>query len=236
MKRIALLAASLLILATPAAAGPIWNSINLSISPADAPKVAAALDKLMSSMGDELTGSVSLMAYVAGGEGSVSHNIISAFDSRAESEAFGQKLSQSDAWKKYTKETDGMAQLGGMSRMNSLKSWGGDDPTDVFWEIYGFNVSDAAAFTVAIDALNKSDAGKASGAAVYLSEIGAAGMAPVTHLISVGYKSEAEAEKSSAKLVTTKDWVTFMAASSKAATPAGAWMIRMVKTWGEEAE
>lgn len=236
MKRVAFLAASLLILSTPAAAGPIWNSINLSISPADAPKVVAALDKMMKSMGDELTGSVSLMAYVAGGRGSVSHNIITAFDSRAEGEAWGQKISASDAWKKYTKETDGMAQLGGMSRMNSLKSWGEDDPAIVFWEIYGFNVSDAEAFSAAIDALNESDAGKALGATVYLSEIGAAGMAPVTHLISVGYKSEAEAEKSSAKLLTTKDWATYNEASSKAATPAGAWMIRTVKTWGGDAQ
>jgi hypothetical protein len=236
MKRIAFLAASLLILSTPAAAGPIWNSINLSISPADAPKVAAALDKLMKATGDGLTGSVSLMAYVAGGEGSVSHNIISSFDSRAEGEAWGRKVSESDAWKKYAKETDGMTQLGGLSRMNFVKSWGEDDAADAFWEIYGFNVSDAGAFTAALDALNASDAGKATGASVHLSEIAAAGAAPVTHLISVGYKSEAEAEKSSAELIATKAWATYLDASSKAATPAGAWMIRTVKTWGADAQ
>ena len=236
MKRIAFFATILVLLSTPAVAGPIWSSINLSISLADAPKVAAALDKLMSSMGDKLTGNVSLMAYVAGGEGATSHNIISAFDSRAESEAFSQSLSTSDAWKKYAKKTDGMAQLGGLSRMNSLKSWGDDDPADVFWETYSFNVSDVPAFTAALDELNNSDAGKASGASVYLSEIAAAGIAPVTHLISVGYKSEAEAEKSSAKLVATKEWAAYFEAASKAADNNGAFMMRTVKAWGNDAQ
>ena len=236
MKRIAILVTSLLLLSTPALAGPVWSSATLSISPADAPKVAAALDRLMSSMGDQLTGSVSLMAYVAGGDGSTSHNVITSFGSRAEGEAFSQSLSMSDAWKKYAKETDGKTQLTGVSRMNSLKSWGEDDPADVFWEVYSFNVSDVAAFTAALDALNNSEAGKASGASVYLSEIAAAGIAPVTHLISVGYKSEAEAEKSTAKLTATKAWATYFEASSKAADNNGAFMMRTVKSWGNDVQ
>jgi hypothetical protein len=236
MKRIVFLVTSLLLLSTPALAGPIWSSVTLAISPADAPKVVAALDKLMSSVGDELTGSISLMAYVAGGDGATSHNVISSFDSRAEAEAFSQSLTMSDAWKKYANKTDGMSQLTGLSRMNFLKSWGEDDPADVFWEIYSFNVSDVAAFTAALDALNNSDAGKASGASVYLSEIAAAGIAPVTHLISVGYKSEAEAEKSSAKLTESKAWATYSEASAKAADNNGAFLMRTVKTWGNDAQ
>ena len=233
MKCFAFLTASLLILlTTPAAAGPMWQSINLSISLADAPKVEAALDKLISSMGDKLTGSVSLMAYVAYGDGSTSHNIISSFDSRAESEAWTQALRSSEGWKKYVKATDGMTQLAGMSRMNFLKSWGDDGPDDVFWEIYSFNVSDVAALTAALDTFNGSDAGKAMGASVHLSEIAAAGIAPVTHLISVGFKSEAEAEKSNATLTTTEAWAAYLEAASKVADGNGAYMMRTVRTWG----
>jgi hypothetical protein len=233
MKRILFLTASILLLSTPAVAGPIWSSINLSISPADTPKVVAALDQLMNSMGDKLTGSVSLMAYVAGGDGSTSHNIITSFDSRAQSEAWSKSLTSSEAWKKYVKATDGMTELAGRSRMNFVKSWGEDDPADVFWEIYAFDVSDAAAFSAALDKLLASDAGKASPASVYLSEIAAAGLAPVTHLISVGYQSEAEAESAGATLSATQAWADYVQAAQKAADNSGAYMMRQIKTWGD---
>jgi hypothetical protein len=98
--------------------------------------------------------------------------------------------------------------------------------------IYSFNVSDVAALTAALDAFNGSDAGKATGASVHLSEIAAAGIAPVTHLISVGYKSEAEAEKSNATLITTEAWAAYLEATSKVVNSTGAYMMRTVKTWG----
>ena len=98
--------------------------------------------------------------------------------------------------------------------------------------IYSFTVSDVAALTAALDKLNGSEAGKAAGGSVYLSEIAAAGIAPVTHLISVGFKSEAEAEKSNATFSTSEAWAAYAEATSKVADNTGAYMMRTVKTWG----
>lgn len=236
MKRIALFVAISLLASAPATAGPNWQSINLSISLADAPKVVAALDKLMTSTSEGSTGSVSLMSYVAYGNGSVSHNIISSFESRAEREAWTQKLTTSDAWAKYAKATEGKTQLAGISRMNFLKSWGEEDAADVHWEIFGFEVSDATVFSDALDRLMKSDAGKAFPGSVYLSEIAAAGETSMTHLISVGYKSEAEAESGTAALVASKDWEAYLEVSRKAAAASGVYMMRTIKTWGDGAQ
>jgi hypothetical protein len=233
--RIVSFAASLLLVSTTASAGPNWQTIELSISLADAPKVQAALDKLMTSVGTDLKGSVSLMANVAGGNGS--HLIISSFDSRAAREAWIMKLRASDAWTAYAKATDGMAEATRTSRMNMVKSWGEENAdSDVFWAIHAFSVRDAPAFVAAIDALQASEAGKASSAQVHLSEVAAAGITPVTHLISVGYASEAQAEASNAAMRPTKEWATYLEASRKAGTHQGSFLMRTLATWGNEGE
>ncbi len=229
--RIVLLASSLLLVSTVASAGPNWQTIGLSISPSDLPQVRAALETLMSSVATDLEGNVSLMANVAGGD--TSHTIISSFDSRAERETWLGKLFASDAWAEYGKATAGLTAPGETSRMDFVKSWGEENAeSDVFWEIHAFTVTDAPAFLAALDSLEASDAGKASPAQVHLSEIAAAGISPVTHLISVGYASEAQAETATATMDATEDWATYLEASGKAGTYQGTFMMRTLATWG----
>jgi len=234
--RIVLLAATLFLVSTTAFAGPNWHTIGLSMSLADAPKVQAALETLMSSAGAEgLGGSVSLMVDVAGGE--TTHTIISTFDSRAEREAWLGKLFASKAWAAYARATNGMTQASGTSRMDFIKSWGEKNvDADVFWEIHAFTVTDDAAFMAALEALNSSDAGMTTGAQVHLSAIAAGGLSPVTHLISVGFASEAQAESSNAVLRATNDWAKYLEASGKAGSYDGTFMMRTVATWGNDGE
>jgi hypothetical protein len=228
--------ASLLLISTAASAGPNWQSIDLAISPQNLPKVQAALNTLMKSLGADLKGgSVSLMANTAGG--ATSHSIITSFDSRAEREVWLQKLRASKAWAAYVQATAGMTEAGQTSRMNLVKNWGEENAgSNVFWEIHAFIVTDASALLAAVDALQASDAGKAMGAQVYVSEVSAAGISPITHLISVGNAGEAQAEASSAALVSTKAWQTYLDASRKVATHQGMFMLRTVATWGNAAE
>jgi hypothetical protein len=233
MKRTALLAIGLLMVSTSATAGPNWTSIGLNISLQDAPKVQAALDDLMKSTGSGLTGNVSLMANVAGG--ATSHSIISSFDSRAAREAWLTKMRASKAWAKYVKTTAGMTSPGETSRMDFVDDWGTDNAdATVLWEMHAFTVTDPGAFLAALEALQASDAGKAAGAQVYLSAVGAAGLAPATHVISVGYKSEAHAEASSAALNETEAWATYLEASGEAGTFEGTFVLQTVSTWGDD--
>ena len=233
--RIVALAAGLLLVSTAAFAGPNWQTIGLSISLADLPKVQAALEKLMSTAGADLEGNVSLMANVAGGD--TSHSIISSFDSRAEREAWLGKLYASDAWAEYAKATAGLTAAGETSRMDFVKSWGEENAdSDVFWEIHAFTVTDAAAFLAVLDSLQASDAGKASPAQVHLSAVAAAGLSPVTHLISVGFASEAQAETANAATQATEDWATYLEASGKAGSYEGTFLLRTIATWGGSGE
>lgn len=188
----------------------------------------------MASAGADLTGSVALMANVAGGENS--HSIISSFDSRAAREAWLQKLYASAAWADYAKATAGMTQALGSSRMDILKSWGTEDDADVFWEIHAFTASDADAFAASVDALMSSEPGKAFPGNVVLSVVDASGLSPVTHLIAVGFTGEAEAESATAAMNATADWAAYQKASRAAAAYGGTFMIRTIKSWGNTGE
>ncbi len=236
MKRTALLVAGLLLVSTSVAAGPNWQTTGFAISPTNLPKVVAALDKLLGSASDDLTGTVSLMANVAGGQDSPSHTLISSFDSRAARETFVQGLLPSPAWTEFTQATSGLLQPRGTSRMDFVKSWGEESDKDVFWEIYAFTVTEPADFSGAIDNLMASGTGKKFPGQVHLSAVAAAGMSPVTHLISVGFESEAEAETWNDSMITTKDWASYQTASEKASTFGGAFLIRTIKTWGNTGE
>ena len=88
----------------------------------------------------------------------------------------------------------------------------------------------------AIDTLLASDTGKKFPGQVHLSAVAAAGITSATHLISVGYESEAEAEVWNETMIPTKDWATYQKASEKNSTLSGAFMIRAIKTWANAGE
>lgn len=99
----------------------------------------------MASPAADLKGNVSLMANDVGA--TTSHTIISSFDSRADREAWTEKLYASDAWTKYAKVTEGMTKVRETSRIDFMKNWGEENAkSDVVWEIHGFTVTDAKAF------------------------------------------------------------------------------------------
>ena len=60
-----------------------------------------------------------------------------------------------------------------------------------------------------------------------------AGITPVTHLISVGFESEAEAETWNGVIAPSADWAAYLEASRKAASIEGGFYIRTIKTWGD---
>ena len=234
MKRTTLLVAGLLLVSSVANAGPNWQTFTFSTTPTNLPKVLAAAEKLMGAAGPGDKGTVSLMANVAGGDHS--HTFISSFDSRAARETWAKSFTASPAWKEFTKTTSGLIERGQSSRMNLVKSWGEESSKDVFWEIYAFTVTDADAFSGAIDRFLDSDTGKKSPGQVHLSAVAASGLSQVTHLISVGFESEAEAETWEDSIVTSKDWTSYQEASDKVSTFAGAFMIRTIQTWGSSGD
>jgi hypothetical protein len=229
MKRTILLVSGLLFISSAATAGPNWQSLTLDIQPANLPKVMAALDELMESVAPGDKGSAALMGNVAGGESS--HTFISSFESRAAREIWGNDMRSSAAYADFAKATSGLIERGGSSRMDFVKSWGAESDKNVFWEIFAFTVTDAAAFSAALDEFMNSEAGKKFKGQVHLSRVAAAGLAQSTHLISVGFESETAAEAWDDEMAGNKELASYRKASREAGTLGGAYMIRTLKAW-----
>lgn len=232
MKAIGL--ASVLFLSTVQAAGAAsWSLFTITTTPQNAPKVAAAADKLMSSsVGKEFPGKLLLQVYVANGADPATHAFVPIYKSVAEREAFVQKLQADPAWTEFQKAMVEVSQPVSQSMLRTMKRWGDIVDTDHVWIAHMFQVSDASAFLAALDALMASPTGKTFPGQVYLSEVVAAGSTPLTHVISVGYASEAEMDDWTTKLNASKDWSTYLDASRNAADYLGASLARDVKTWG----
>ena len=124
-----------------------------------------------------------------------------------------------------------VAEAGSTSRMTFLKNWGEGDG-DVVWHLFGLKVKDAAAYLAALDTMMASGTGKKFPGSLYLSSVAAAGMTDVTHILSVGYASEAEGEAWVEGMVQSNEWAAFQRATDPISDNAGAWVLRTVKTWG----
>jgi hypothetical protein len=93
-------------------------------------------------------------------------------------------------------------------------------------------VSDQAKFSAALDALMTSDLGKKFPGQVHLSAVVAGGMTPVSHVISVGYASEAEIEAWFAVRDPSPDWAAYQDTSDPVTDYLGGSLARQVKSWG----
>ena len=77
-----------------------------------------------------------------------------------------------------------------------------------------------------------SETGKKFPGSMYLSSVAAAGMGAASHVVSVGFASEAEAETWNEMLFPSADWAAFQKATDEGSEYLGAFVLRTVKTWG----
>ena len=91
---------------------------------------------------------------------------------------------------------------------------------------YQIKANDPAAVVAALDNYRNSPTGKKSLTSVTLSQMLANGTNPATHSLSVSYASSAEMDAGRALNQGSKDWATFQAAMSKAATQVSQTMFR----------
>lgn len=233
MKHIGFAAIGLLLFSHPAIAQPTWSAISISTTPPNAPLVLAATDALMNStVGKEFPGKLLLQAEVADGSSPATHSFIPIYKTAAEREAFVQKLQADPAWNVFQGEMAKLTQPVSVVVYRTVKSWGEIVDTDHVWMGHAFHVTDAPAFLAAVDKFRASPTGQKFPGQVYLSAVVAGGITPVTHLISVGYASEAEMEAWTATRDASADWAAYLKASSKAAEYLGGNLSRDLKSWG----
>ncbi len=233
MKCLASLSFGLLLLAQTAFASTAWQIASIRTTPANAPKVLAATDKLMASEPMKaFPGRVLLQVHLADGTDPATHSFVTLYKSAAEREKFQQTLLGQPAWNEFLNTLTSLGEPVASTRYTRVKSWGDIVDTDDVWETHPFAVSDPAAFVAALDALMASPTGKKFPGQVHLSAMAGGGITPVTHVVSVGWASEAEAEAWANTLQGNADWAKYLADSRKAADHLGLNVVRDLKEWG----
>jgi hypothetical protein len=232
MKRLGLAVLALLFF-SQAAVAQSWSLLSFATTPQNAPKVLAAGDALMSSpAGKEFPGKLMLQMHVADGANPATHSWVPIYKSGAEREAFVQKLQADPAWDTFLATITELAQPVAQVAYRTVKSWGEIVDTDHLWISHAFSVDDPAAFLAAVDGFMASATGQKFPGQVYLSAVVAGGLTPVTHLISVGYASEAEMESWIDVRNASADWATYIDASRPTGDYLGSNMVRDLKAWG----
>ncbi len=233
MTRLLVLVTGLLFLSASAHAAPNWQSLTFRTDPQNVAKIVAAADKFMASpIGKEMPGTLSLMANEIDGGDPATHGFITSMESLAAREAWQQKLQGNPDWAAFRDTVASLTDLGATSRMVFAKSWGEEGDTDAYWVLYAVSVDDPPAYLAAMDALLQSETGKGIPGTTYLSGVAAAGLTAVTHIVSTGFASAAEAEASNEMLFASDDWAAFQKATDAISEFHGAFVLRTVKTWG----
>lgn len=234
MKRIGLAAIGLVFISQAAAASTTWSAISITTTPQNAPAVIAAADKLMSSpAGKEFPGKLLLQASVADGADPATHTFVPIYKSTADREAFGQKLQADPAWPLFQAAMTKLSQPASTVLYGTMKRWGDVNDTDGVWQGHAFAVKDPAALLAALNQLMASETGKKFPGQVYLSEVIAGGITPVTHMISVGFASEVEMAAWNDSLVGNADWTAYLDASRLSSEYLGNTLSRTLKSWGK---
>ncbi len=227
---------ALCLASTLAHAGPGWDVTSFSTTPQNAPKLVAAMDEWMAAGGKDYPGTVVLSVNEADGNDPATHTILVNFGSVAENEAFGQKIQSNEklsaAWNKLMNVFASTVTVVQTTRGSLLRSWGDVDPSDTVWMHHFVTANNAAAVVGALDRWANSAKGKTMPGQMHLSSVIAGGIGSPSHIISIGYASQAEMETWGDSLAGNPDFAAFMAAIQPATEYHGANLSVEVKTWG----
>ena len=215
---------------------PTWSTFAITARASQAPAVVAGADKFMASeIGQTFKGRLLLMGNTIDGNNPATHSFVVLNHNTAQAEAWSQSLPGKPAWAAFQNTMEKNTQPVGSVRYRVLKSWSDVNNTDGVWMTHAFNVSDAAKFVAAIDKLMASALGQKFPGQVHLSATVAGGGGPggtVSHVITVGYASEAEMAQWLAMRDGSPDWAAYQEASGPASNYLGGALSRQVKAWG----
>ncbi len=93
-------------------------------------------------------------------------------------------------------------------------------------------MSNPAAFLATQERFMQSKTGKGFPGQVYVNAIVAGGISPVTHVIVVGYESEAEMEAWNDGNATNPEWAAFLGELALSSEFRGSSLSRTIKAWG----
>ena len=135
-------------------------------------------------------------------------------------------------WAEFQKAVQPVSQTLATVRYSLVKSWGDISDEDVVWRTFSFAVRDPGAFLKAMETFQATKTGQSAPGQVHLSAVFAGGLSPITHVVSVGYKSQAEMESFGDTLPGNSDWAAQIEAIRKVSDLLGSNLALTVKGWG----
>jgi len=215
-------------------AGPNWEAYGLQVDPKNEGAVLAAIEKFMATeAGKTVPGAYSFMQSTMDGADPTTHSIIWTTDSVAERATYMQSMEGNPDWNAFVGTLNGLTSGYASYRMAFLKTWGDSGSTDPVWYIHSMAIPDGPAYLKALDELMTSEIGKKFTGWMVFSRVVAGGVTPASHLISVGFETEAEAEDWEAKLQASPENAAFMKATAGSYQYLGASILTTIKTWGD---
>jgi hypothetical protein len=218
-----------------ATAAPGWSATGLTVMPENAGKVVAAFDALFDSkVGRKLPGRVILRASLADGNNPETHTVVSLFRSAAEFESYGAELRADPAWAEFLAKMSELNQAPGTTMRGMIAYNSGErTDSDVVWFNHYVTVSEPAVLLSAMRNYNQSATGQAAPSQVHLSAVVAGGPGSPSHIISVGWASEAEWEGEVQRTAGNPQWNALIRTMRAVAEYHGATMQRDIKSWGK---
>ncbi len=221
------------LLAAPSMAGPGYQVNSFIMSPANGPKVLAAIEKLQSApIMEKNKGRLLFLANLADGADPSTHAFVVLFESTAEYEAFSMKLQADPAWAEFIGTLGTLGQGAGTLRIRTERSWGDISDDDVVWQNFLFQVQNPAAFLAAHERFMATKTGKNFPGQIHLTSVVAGGISPVSHGVVVGYESQAEMEAWNEANRGNPERIAFFAELNLSAEYLGSSLSRTIKAWG----
>ena len=215
-------------------AGPGYQVNGFIASPANAPKVLAATEKLQgAAIMKENKGRLLLLANLADGADPATHSFVILYRSVAEYEAFSPKLQADPAWAEFVGTIAELGQGAGTQRIQTLRSWGDISDADVVWRSFVFDVTNPPAFAATMERFMQSATGKKLPGQVHLTATVAGGISPVSHGVVVGYESQAEMEKWNESNASNPEWLAFLSELRLSSDFLGSNLSRTIGAWGK---
>ena len=215
-------------------ARPNWEAYGLQVAPGDGAAVLAAIESFMATeAGQKVPGAYSLMQATMDGADPTTHSIIWTTDSVAERATYMQSMEGNADWNSFVETLSGLTRGFASYRMAFVKTWGDSLGTDPIWYIHMLSLEDGAAYLKALDELMTSEVGQTFTGWMVLSRVVAGGLTPASHLISVGFETEAEAEDWEARLEASAENAAFTKTTAGTYDYLGSSILTTMKTWGD---
>ena len=230
-----LLGSALMLAASGAQAGQVWNTLEFKVQPGQAGAVAKAVgDFQKTEVAQDRTATVTFYRILFNGVSPATHSITVLWPSRMENETSSAKMNASSEFQGTMASIYSAAEEVYNSSNQTLKGWGTVTNKDTLWTSILLNVTDPGKLLEAMDALMASEDFKEFPGQVWLSEIAfgnAVEGGVATHIITVGYQSQAEMEAWGDKSAKSVAWMQFYRASESVSTTINRTLVQEVQSW-----